>query len=103
MSFFQTLVLQNIFPPRHNDPNDIINMLHIYFNTQSVTARGAFRFNVYKEAERLGFNNQHEINAVVSKLWSNATILEKEQYKTLATNINALLPRRFPMRTFRRL
>ncbi|CAG8497355.1 hypothetical protein C2G38_2219488 [Gigaspora rosea] len=102
MAFMQNLNIQNIFPPSLNNPHDIINRLTIHFNSQSVTAYGVFKINVRREAERLGIEDHSEITCAESKLWNRATVADKTQYNILATATNALLPNRFPIRTFRR-
>ncbi|CAG8535762.1 7956_t:CDS:2 [Dentiscutata erythropus] len=96
MTFFETLIVQNIFPPSLNDPNVILNELPRHFNSQSVTAYGVFKMNVHKEAQRLGVGNNTEINAVVSKMWNSASPADKNQYCVLASATTAVLPRRFP-------
>ncbi|CAG8787596.1 14980_t:CDS:1, partial [Dentiscutata erythropus] len=57
MSFSQNLRIQNIFPPRFNDPDKIVDMLPNHFNSKSVTSYGVFR-------ERLEIKDSKEINAV---------------------------------------
>ncbi|CAG8538681.1 4257_t:CDS:1, partial [Scutellospora calospora] len=80
----------------HNNPVEIVNMLLRHSNPRSVTGYGVFKFNIRKEAERLGIEDSSEINTAMSKLWGTATATDKNQYKTLAINTNALLRRRAP-------
>ncbi|CAG8606673.1 6280_t:CDS:1 [Acaulospora morrowiae] len=85
-----------IFPPHHNDPEELVLAAHSK-NKVPKRSPNAFllcRKNVHKEAKRVGVCNMRVISKVTGILWRNSSVEEKEVYEELAKHIREIYVQR---------
>lgn len=85
-SLIKRLNRKNIFPPLLDDPESFVAPI----GSRSKKPFNSFlicRRNVRKEANRKGTHNMRVISKVAGILWNNATLEEKNVYKTIAKRV----------------
>ncbi|CAG8443824.1 10905_t:CDS:2, partial [Scutellospora calospora] len=90
-NLINSLDRNKIFPPAHNNPQELINITSP--NTRTKRPPNGFllcRKNVHKEARLKGICNMRVISKVTGMLWRDASSEEKEFYEQLAIDVQNL-------------
>ncbi|CAG8522508.1 12923_t:CDS:2 [Cetraspora pellucida] len=90
---------KRIFPPYHNNPEDLIpipSTTNARKPRRSPNSFLLFRKNIHEEIKRIGVGcNMRVISRVAGVLWHNASLDEKQFYEDLAQRCNDLHIQRY--------
>ncbi|CAG8457783.1 5376_t:CDS:2 [Racocetra persica] len=87
-----------IFPPYHNNPEDLLPVLNASRTCHPRRSPNSFllcRKNVHEEAKRNGTFNMRIVSKVTGILWRKASAREKQFYEDLAKRCNSLYVERY--------